>query len=246
MGHSIVTIKKKGMLRQSEILAAVQEKKADHIGEYGYHESPDSWAHADEPAMNFLNRIYSNRAMIELINKEVYDYKSFAFYFVDQKTWDKFFRSKKEEKSLQKLDAKLLKLRKELKDHLDNGLKESGLEDFLDAQGPDPEPKIWTCGHCNSKINMRVFYRSHNSLAERCPICRFEDPETLNSWRQKLFGKGYASKRLKLEKAIEEAQKERTKMLFEEEISSISVSDLDKYKGLLKEVQTIIAADIHH
>jgi hypothetical protein len=116
------------MLSASQIAAAVRSKKEDDRAEYGYHESPDSWSHAYEPSTEYLRIVYSESAMRELVYNEVNDYKSLAFYYIDQKTWNEHFRSKKQEKALEKLGVKLAKLRAELEAMISGALKESGLE----------------------------------------------------------------------------------------------------------------------
>jgi rubrerythrin len=245
MGHSTVSIKKDGMLSEREILAAVRAKKDEDSAEYGYSENPDSFAHAGEPSMKFLRKVYSSNAVREIIAREVNDYNSFAFYYVDQKTWNETFRSSKQEKAIEKSKAKLVKLQSELEDFITLSLKESGLEEIKKSSAPDPEPKFWTCEHCKSKVNMRMHYRICRSLPERCPVCAHPEAEMVTVWRQKLIGKTYAQKRTKLEKAIEDVKLE-LKSVQTDEVTSIDVSDVAKHKGLLAAVRTLIAADIHH
>jgi rubrerythrin len=245
MGHSTVTIGKPGMLSSREITSAVQAQKEADRAEYGHHESPDSWTHAEDPKMTFLNRIYSEKAVRDLMDKEVNSYESYAFYYVDQKTWDELFRSKKTEKALEKQKEMIKKLNAQLESLVADSLKESGLEEMIKSSEADVEPKFWTCDHCKSKINMRMHYRARRQMPERCPSCGHSDAEILADWRQKLFGKAYLTKRQKLETAIEAAKKELQE-LNTEDVSSISTSELDKHKGLVKAVRTVIAADIHH
>jgi rubrerythrin len=233
------------MLSHSQIKTAVRNKQEDDRHEYGSQESPDSWAYAQDPATTYLNRVYSAKAVRELVYNEVNDHKSFAFYYVDQKTWDEHFKSKKQGKAQEKLGAKLVKLRAELEALISSSIKDSGLGEFLKSEEVDAEPKFWACERCKSKINMRMYYRLHRSLAERCPACGHKDAEILSSWRQKLLGKAYAAKRAKLESAIEAAEKEM-KELDVEETSSVWASDIEKHKALMKAVRTLIAADIHH
>lgn len=225
MGHSTVGFSKKGKLTQSEISAAARSKQSDDRSEYGYNESPDSYAHADSPSSKHLDKVYSQSKANE-IKYNLERYESIAYYFVPDETWNKAFPiNKKEENKLKKMIEKVSKNLTKLK---------------------DKKPKvnaIVSCKKCKSKINASMALYKETSY---CPVCRDSNENTFGKvWSEKLYGKVHLKKVAKLQEELEGLRK-KLMDLRQSRTSEISVYDLDKYPALKKDIYTGFAADIHH
>jgi len=242
MGHSTVSFSRKGMLTRTEVLKAMQEKQSNDRDEYGYNQSPDSFAHAETPSFNHTHKVFSQSKVSEIIGR-IESYSSICLYYIPDEVWNKHF--KVNDKEIKKIETKINKVKIALEKSIAQAWDKSGMKQIVDEKN-DTKSVFISCPKCSSKINAGLYLRSSRSAPHRCPVCAEDQGgQFVSMWRNKLFGKAHTNKRAKLEQEILSLQ-EQIKTLRAARISEMSVSELEKNKKLKNEVKTVVAADIHH
>lgn len=243
MGHSILTIKREGLLDYAEVKSVVENKKSDDQFEYGHGESSDSWVHAEYPRAKNDSVIYSESAAREIVNN-MGGYESMYLYYVSDSIWKSHFLAN--ESKIEKIKTKVKSLNADLQSITDDALSGSGVKLWLDKKNHTDNVFI-PCSDCKSKIHAPSYLWINKKLPERCPVCRADNPNLSNEWRDVLYGKRYTTKRTNLTEDVKKLQEDLTK-LEACDIKNISISDLDNKgnENLKNSAMTLIAADIHH
>jgi hypothetical protein len=243
MGHSTVTIQRNGMLNASEVRAVVENKKEEDKYEYGHGENADSWVNADSPRAKNTSLIFSESAAWDIINN-IGSYESIYLYYVPDTVWKKHFSSN--ESKIAKTKLKLKTLESDLKTVSDDALNNSNVKLWLEQKTTDENIFI-SCSDCKSKLHAPSYLWANKRLPDRCPVCKAENADFSNQWRESLYGKRYVSKRAKIEAEIKELKEEISK-LDSCDVTELTISELDKKENqdLRDAAQTFIAADIHH
>jgi rubrerythrin len=243
MGHSVVTITREGLLNSSQVKAVVESKKEEDKYEHGHGESADSWVHADYPKAKNTDRIYSETMAWEIANN-INGYDAIFIYYVPDKIWTNHFNSN--QSKIEKIKIKLKKCETELQEVSTEALNNSEVKSWLDQKNSVDNVLI-ACPDCKSKIHAPSYFWMNKKIPERCPVCRADNSNFSNLWREELYGKRYVSKRNKIAEEIKKLHNE-VAQLQSCTVEEISVRDLEKKENqaLKDAARTLIAADIHH